>query len=326
VRLRSNWGLVIARPASFEVLAVSRDALGEGPWWSVADQTLTWVDIRGHKVRRSDLSGAGEVGWNTPSDVGFAIPGQGNHILLGLRSGLSWLDPGTGKIDLDTALAELGTDHRPNDGKTDRFGRVWFGSMHDAETDATSRLYRYDASGVATVLRGITTSNGLGWSPDNSVMYHTDSIARRIMAYRFDPDSGRISAGRVFAEDPAGYVPDGLTVDAEGYLWSAKWDGGKVVRYAPDGRAVLELEFPVLRPTSCMFVGSDLGTLAVTSAFSPSDDTAGQRLAGSVFLVHTGVRGLPEHPALLQGRANPAEPAGGRRNTSTQLPSTATRR
>lgn len=311
-------GTVIARQAAFEILAVSRDVLGEGPWWSVADQTLTWVDIRGHRVRRSDLAAAGEAEWHTPSDVGFAVPGASGQILLGLRGGLFWLNPKSGTIYLDTELPELGADHRLNDGKTDRFGRVWFGSMHDAETEATACLYRYDRSGVQTILPGITTSNGLGWSPDDSVMYHTDSMARRIMSYEFDAESGRISGGRVFAEDPAGYVPDGLTVDAEGFLWSAKWDGGKIVRYAPDGRLVLELEFPVLRPTSCMFVGPDLRTLAITSAFSDRDDTAGMRLAGSVFLLDVGVQGLPEHPALLR---NPAVSHAERPAARRSLPS-----
>jgi L-arabinonolactonase len=291
---------VIARRTSFEILPVAKDLLGEGPWWSTADQTLTWVDIRGHKVRRSSLAGTGEIEWRTPSDVGFAVPGEDGCLVLGLRNGLSYLNPETGVIDLDIELPELGADHRPNDGKTDRNGRIWFGSMHDNETEATSRLYRYDRTGVTTVLEGITTSNGLGWSPDDSVMYHTDSIARRIMSYRFDADSGRIHGGQVFAEDPTGYVPDGLTVDADGYVWGAKWDGGKVVRYAPDGRVALELELPVRRPTSCMFVGSDLCTLAVTSAVSDRDDSAGRRLAGSIFLIDAGARGLPEHPAALR--------------------------
>jgi L-arabinonolactonase len=291
---------MIVRDATFELMPTSsRDVLGEGPWWSVATEQLFWVDIRGHRVRRAGLNGENEREWATPSDVGFAVPDTSGNLLLGLRDGLHRLDPGTGRIVPEIAIEGLDQHHRINDGKTDRTGRVWFGSMHDAETDATSHFFRYDTSGVCTVLDGITTSNGLGWSPDNTILYHTDSMTRRITAYPFDAESGHIGTGRVFAEDPDGYVPDGLTVDADGFVWGAKWDGGKVVRYAPDGRAVLELDLPVSRPTSCMFVGSDLRTLAVTSALSPRDDDRAASLAGSVFLLDVGVQGLPEQPASV---------------------------
>ena len=291
---------MITRKATFDILSVeARDVLGEGPWWSVADQTLTWVDIRGQRVRRAALNGSGERAWPTPSEVGFAVPNEEGLLLLGLRDGLYWLDPVTGNLAINTLVGVGRTDHRINDGKSDRRGRLWFGSMHDAETDATSCLYRYDEIGVTQVLGGITTSNGLGWSPDNTVLYHTDSIARRIMSYQFDVESGEFSGGRVFAEDPVGYVPDGLTVDADGFVWGAKWNGGKVVRYAPDGTPVLELTLPIARPTSCMFVGPDLGTLAVTSAAGGNTDAEGERLAGSVFLLDVDAQGLPERPVAM---------------------------
>lgn len=291
---------MITRRATFDILPVeTRDRLGEGPWWSTADQTLTWVDILGRRVRRAALDGSGERVWSTPSAVGFALPNEDGLLLLGLRDGLYWLDPETGKCAVETLVDAERDDHRINDGKTDRRGRVWFGSMQDAETEATSSFYRYDDSGLTEVLGGITTSNGFGWSPDDTIMYHTDSIARRIRSYQFDAESGEFAGGRVFAEDPLGYVPDGLTVDADGFVWGAKWNGGKVVRYAPDGTPALELTLPIARPTSCMFVGPDLGTLAVTSAAGGNTDAEGERLAGSVFLVDVDAQGLPERPVAM---------------------------
>jgi sugar lactone lactonase YvrE len=143
---------------------------------------------------------------------------------------------------------------------------------------------------------GIGISNGLGWSPDNRVMYYTDSAQRTIWAYDFDLENGDISDQRVFARTPAEYVPDGLTVDAEGFIWSAKWDGWKVVRYAPDGSVDQEVRLPVQRPTSCTFGGTDLKRLFITSASTglTEAELQNQPLAGSVFVVDTDIMGIPE--------------------------------
>lgn len=296
------------RRARFDVLpAREGDLLGEGPWWSVADRCLLRVDVLGRKVHRTDLDGERSTSWATPGTVGFAVPDEEGNLLVGLRDGLYRLDPAGGAVTPCALTGNGRGDCRVNDGKTDRRGRVWFGTMHDEETAPHGALYRYDGRGLTTVARGITTSNGLCWSPDDTVMYHTDSIARRITAYAFDPGSGEIGAGRPFAEDPAGYVPDGLTVDGDGCLWSAKWDGGKVVRYTPDGRVDRELTLPVSRPTSCAFAGPDLRTLVVTSA-RPAGG-AREELAGAVFLLDVGVRGLPERPAAMPPRGPGPSPS-----------------
>lgn len=289
--------------ARFDLLPLpARDVLGEGPWWSVGQQCLFRVDILGRRVHRTGLDGDRAESWASPEEVGFVVPNEAGDLLIGLRDGLRWLDPESGETTPDTPVEAERGEYRINDGKTDRRGRVWFGTMHKGETEGHASLYRYDSHGLGAVIRGITTSNGLGWSPDDTVMYHTDSISRRIMAYDFDADSAELRGGRLFAEDPAGYVPDGLTVDSEGCVWGAKWDGGKVVRYAPDGRVDRELTLPVSRPTSCMFVGPDLRTLAVTSARPAPAEGAREELAGSVFLVETGAQGLPERPTIMPSR------------------------
>lgn len=285
--------MTTTRTADFELLEVDRDGLGEGPWWSVSEQRLYWVDITGHRARASDLDARDVREWATPAEVGFAVPDTGGQVVLGLAGGLARLDPGTGVLRRG-AEVEPRPDHRLNDGKCDRAGRLWFGSMHRPETEPSSRFYRADQAGLTTVFDDVITSNGLGWSPDDSVMYYTDSITRRIRAFDFDPATGGLRNGRVFADDSeGGYVPDGLTVDAQGCVWAAKWSGGRVIRYAPDGTALLDLRFPVSRMTSCMFAGPRLDVLAVTSARGPGDD---EPLAGRVFLIDPGTTGIPETP------------------------------
>ncbi len=292
---------MISRHADYAVLPVSQRArLGEGPWWSVADQTLLWVDIWGRRVHLAALDGTRYRTWTTPCDVGFAVATTGGQLVVGLADGLRGLDPATGQWAASGPGPKLPAELRINDGKADRQGRLWFGTIREDGRAPTAALYRYDDRGLSVVADKITASNGLGWSPDGDRMYYVDSPTHRIMTYAFDAASGEISAPTVFATDPDAYTPDGLTVDADGFVWSAKWDGGRIVRYAPDGRPVLHLEFPVLRPTSCVFAGPDLNVLAVTSAVSEADNAQGQELAGSVFLVPVDVRGLPECPTKFE--------------------------
>ncbi|MCL2317163.1 MAG: SMP-30/gluconolactonase/LRE family protein [Actinomycetia bacterium] len=302
--------MTLTREAAYDLLDLDdRDRLGEGPWWHEAQQRLYWVDITGRRVRAANLDGTGAQEWATPSEVGFVVPDEAGRLVCGLRGGLGVLDPATGALQ-QGVVVEHRSDHRLNDGKTDRAGRLWFGSMHDPETDPTSRFYRVDAAGVQVVFDDIITSNGLGWSPDNRTMYYTDSKTWQILSLDFDPDTGVLRNPRVFAEDPQGqYVPDGLTVDAEGCVWGAKWQGHRVVRYAPDGRLLLDLRFPVSRMTSCMFAGPRLDVLVVTSARGPEDD---EPLAGRVFLVDPGTHGLGERPVpaeLAPGILGEAKPS-----------------
>lgn len=277
-----------------------RDVLGEGPYWSVAQERLYWVDIRGQMVHRSRLDGSEHHTWMMPSDVGFAVPCSSGGVLVGLRNGLHRLDPSTGDLDIVQPVEEDVPTQRLNDGKCDRQGRLWFGSMRDDELVADGSLYRYDGDGGLTRARGdVYTSNGLGWSADGRVMYYTDSQRRCIYVSGFDPETGERSGERVFVSDPSGCLPDGLTVDAEGFVWSVKWDGGRLERYSPDGALDRRIDVPVSRPTSCMFAGSDLETLVVTSAsVGIKDDSVEASVAGAIFLLDVGVSGLPEEPFL----------------------------
>jgi len=281
---------------SFELLEVDgADHLGEGPWWDAATDVLWWVDIIGRRIRRATLDGREAEPIRTPSEVGFAVPRAESGFVAGLSGSLASAEvPGRGEpaewATLWTGPWDPGAV-RINDGKTDPFGRVWFGTMDRAEVHPVGRLFRWDGSAVTGHVDGVWVSNGLGWSPDATTMYYADSPARTIWAFDYDPATGDATGRRIFAEETGAGVPDGLTVDAEGFVWSAKWDGSRIVRYAPDGRVAGEVPLPVAKPTSVMFAGPGLGTLVVTSArMRPGDGD----LAGRVFLVDAGVAGRPE--------------------------------
>ncbi|MDQ7991812.1 MAG: SMP-30/gluconolactonase/LRE family protein [Propionicimonas sp.] len=282
----------------WELLDVpGRDRLGEGPWWDPAAARLWWIDILGRRIRSAGLAGGDPAAIDTGSDIGFAVPDDEGGIIAGLREGLFRRRHGGDWTPLWPADYDS-SGHRINDGKTDRRGRIWFGTMHDGETSPSAHLYRVDADGCRPVLDGVSTSNGLGWSPDDRTFYYTDSPTHRIWAFDYDLDDGTLANRRLFAQDPAGCFPDGLTVDAEGCVWGAKWDGSRVVRYRPDGRVDATVELPVRKPTSVAFCGPDLSVLAVTSAaMAPGDGD----LAGSVFLLQTSTHGVPQQPARVPG-------------------------
>lgn len=267
-----------------------RTSLGEGPSWD--GQRLHWVDITGRKLHSSTLDGTQATSIDLPQMAGFAVPHASGGWLAGFQDGLYRGDLDGHDWQRVWQAPHPTETHRMNDGKTDPQGRVWFGSMTYTERDATSALYRQDAAGVTEQMAGITTSNGLDWSPDQRTFYYTDSLPRVIWAFDFDADSGDITNPRVFAQDPEGYLPDGGTIDADGFFWSAKWNGGRIVRYAPDGRIDLVWQIPVANPTSCTFVGPDRSILAVTSA-QAIDPARANELDGSILLIPTETTGLP---------------------------------
>ncbi len=274
----------------------SKDILGEGPVWSVDEQALYWVDIKRALLQRLSPKTGQHDTWKMPSEIGSYALRETGGAIVALRTGFAFFSFENGAIEpIFDPEADL-PGNRFNDGKCDRQGRFWAGTMVESESAPNAAFYRLDADRSCRTMRtGVTVSNGLGWSPDNKIMYYTDSPTHNIYAYDFDLASGTISNERVFVHDEDGF-PDGLTVDSEGYVWSAKWNGWKVVRYAPDGSVDRVVKMPVQRPTSCMFGGPDLKQLYVTSAsidLSP-EELVRQPLAGSVFVIETDVAGLPE--------------------------------
>ena len=276
----------------------ARARLGEGPVWDAAAGALWWVDIYDHRIHRFHPATGRDDTFDVRDTVGFAVPASDGRLLIGLRSQLAFLDTHTGAVESVVAVETHRPRNRVNDGACDPRGRLWFGTA--SKEDGGASLYRYDPEGGCVRMEtGLTISNGLGWSPDGGTFYLTDSPRRLIHAYDFDPDRGTLSRRRTFVDvsDERGF-PDGLAVDAEGGVWSARFDGGCVVRYGPDGSESLRVRLPVARPTSCAFGGAELRDLYVTSASvgMSEDEIEASFDSGDLFRLRASVPGLPDTP------------------------------
>ncbi len=272
--------------------------LGEGPVWDPAQQCLWWVNILAPSINRFDPVRGSSEAIEVPDLVGaLALRIQGG-LVLALRDGFYRFDPDSRHAEVIVRPQEMQPGDRFNDGKCDRQGRFWAGTMDHEEGEARGDLYRLDRDDtVKRFPAGFVVTNGLGWSPDNKTMYFTDSAGRTIYAYDFDAATGDIEKRRIFArvDDDAG-VPDGLTVDADGFVWGAHWDGWRVTRYDPTGQVERVVRLPVPRVTSCAFGGADLDVLYITSARIGLDAAALAEapLAGGIFAMQPGVKGLIE--------------------------------
>lgn len=278
--------------------------LGEGPVWDTYRQRLLFVDLKGDALLAFDERRGGSI-TPYPGTPSVVVPLQASDDLVTVgRAGLELFSPLRGARTLLSPIEQDIPGNRPNDGKCDRQGRLWFGTADDAETSYSGSLYRVGQNGGMTcMLSDIGVSNGLDWSPDGMAFYYTDSMRRTIWRFAFDPADGGLGERSVFVAlgGEAGN-PDGLTVDEEGFVWCAIWDGARIVRYAPDGSVDRVVDMPVPRPTSLCFGGPDLSVLYVTSArIGLADDAlAAAPLSGSLFAVDAGVRGLPSRPAALK--------------------------
>lgn len=279
-----------------EVAARGADRLGECPLWDERESMLWWVDSRWPALKRFDPATGAVMMQVLPEVVGsIAFRDQGG-LLAATKSGLHVLDGSGGALEpMANPEAHL-PENRFNDGRCDRAGRFWAGTMCDARRDPTGSLYRFDADFACAKLRNaIIIPNGLAFSPDNRTMYFADTNRHTIWAWDYDLASGAATNERVFADTGEGR-PDGSCVDADGGLWNAQYGGGRLVRYAPTGKVDRVVEVPVANPTCCAFGGDDLGTLYVTTAtqrLSP-EELAQQPLAGSLLALRPGVKGLPE--------------------------------
>jgi len=279
-----------------------KDQLGEGPLWHPVERSLYWVDIFGWRIHRlRPASDQHETFTTVERITSLGWRAQGGLVVTTAKEFATW-DAQTQKL-VPLAAAELLADAiRFNDGAVDPQGRFWAGVMNEEEPDATDGcLYRLDPDGgLHTMGTGFTIANGLGWSPEGTTLYFTDTSRRTIWAYDYEPESGIITNQRPFVRVPEDDgVPDGLTVDSEGGVWSAKWGGWKVTRYDPEGGIDREVRLPAQNVTSCAFGGAGLDDLYVTTArvgLSEREQRE-QPLAGGLFRARVQVRGL-EEPAF----------------------------
>ena len=271
--------------------------LGEGPRWHPDEHRLYWVDIEQNGIYRLDPATGQYERFDLGLPVGAVAFREKGGLVLATRDGFAYWDEGTAQLDFIADPEPDRPDARFNDGSVDSRGRFWAGTM--THKGAENALYRLDPDGqVHTMERGLTISNGLGWSPDGRTMYLTDTNRSIIHAYDYHEPSGTVTRRHTFVEVPVkdGY-PDGLAVDASGYVWSAHYGGSRVTRYDPDGNIERVVEVPVPNVTACAFGGPDLSTLYITTAWSGMTDAqrAERPQSGDLFAVETGITGTPEH-------------------------------
>lgn len=272
--------------------------LGEGILWNTRSSTLWWTDVRGPAIHSFDPASFARQHHAFDCPVAsFAFRADGT-LLVGAMNGFHIFDPRTRALILVAAPEAHLPSNRCNDGKTDRDGRFWCGTMEDFGRTRTGALYRMDADRSLHKLRdGIEVPNSLAFAPDGRTMYFTDTRDGCIFAYDYDRATGTPSNERLLASaDCAPGRPDGSTVDADGCLWSTRFGGACVVRITPKGRVDRVIDVPATNVTCCTFGGPGLDTLFITTAtirMTP-EERAAQPLAGFVFAVRPGVTGVPE--------------------------------
>ena len=280
--------------ADIQHLFPSQDQLGEGPLWDYRQQQLFWVDIDGKRIHQLDLVTCIYTVFHIPVKVGVLGLRRSGGFVMATQNGFAFWQPETNEISYITDPEADKPLSRFNDGAVDRVGRFWAGS-YGAKNN---HLYRLDADlSVQRLASGLKIPNGIGWSPDNRYLYFTDSMKHKIYRYEFELETGQIRKRITWVDsEKQPGVPDGLTVDQEGNVWSARWDGWCIDVYNPAGRQIDKISVPVPRPTSICFGGPDLRTLYITSARGDLDDQVLNQapLSGDLFRLEVEVQGLPE--------------------------------
>jgi len=271
-----------------ELVVDAHAQLGEGPLWDARTNEMLWVDILAGVVHRYDPRTGADRPFAAGSHVGAVVPRATGGYALAVADGFA-LASADGEVTPLVAVGH-GDAVRMNDGACDSRGCFWAGSMRLDEAAGGGCLYRLDPDhSVEVICEGVTISNGIAWSPDDSVLYYVDTPERTIDVFDFDAASGTATNRRPLVPVDGPGVPDGLVVDEEGYLWVAFWGGGCVRRYSPEGRLTAVVEVPATHTTKAAFGGPDLTSLYITTA------AGSEPHAGGLFVVEPGVAGLPTH-------------------------------
>jgi sugar lactone lactonase YvrE len=283
-----------------ELTVDARAMIGEGPVWDPIGRRLFWVDIPNGIIYRLDPGTGASERTLTGQPVGSVGVRRDGGLIAALRDGFGVFSARSQSVDELIEVEKALANNRMNDGKCDCRGRFWAGTMATDHTPQAGTLYRLERAGtgyaVAAALTGITVANGIDWSPDNRLMYYIDSPTQRVDVFDFDAERGTLSHRRSLVEIAASDgLPDGMTVDAEGYLWVALFRAGKVRRYSPAGMADMEISLPVTLVTSCAFGGPDLADLYITTARHrlTAAEAAEQTTAGGLFVCRPGPVGRP---------------------------------
>jgi sugar lactone lactonase YvrE len=286
---------------SLNVALDVRAELGECPQWSTEEQALYFVDIKGKALHRFRPATGEHSTMAMPEEIGCYGFKKGGGFIAGFRSGLWLLDANGTPLE---KLADNPEDQRTsrfNDGRIDPAGRFLAGTIDEPKDGGKAHFYRYDRRGLHVLASGLLTSNGVAFSPDGHTLYHSDTPTFTVWRYAYDPATGEATDKTLFlrlepTETDRGR-PDGAAVDAEGCYWTALFEGGRIRRYAPDGRLLAEYPIPARCPTMVAFGGPDLKTLYVTSARTgrSQEELTALPHSGSVFSMPVDVPGLPEY-------------------------------
>ena len=275
-----------------ELIADYACEIGEGPLWHPAEKKVYWTDIpTGRMFRYDPASGRHEQFYEGEGVGGFTFQEDGGLLLFTTNGSVAvWRD---GRVDRVVQKVPEGVASKFNDVAADPAGRVFCGTI--GSDGKTGTLYRLELDGsLHPLVDGIATSNGIGFTLDHRQMYYTDSHAFKIYVFDYDVGTGAISNQRTFVETPSdGGLPDGMTVDSEGYVWSARWEGPAVFRYSPDGAEERRLEIPAAKVTSLAFGGDDFTDIYVTTAGGENKAKEGPG-AGALHRANLGIKGVPE--------------------------------
>jgi sugar lactone lactonase YvrE len=295
--------------SGIDCLTEARDRCGEGVVWHENESAIYWTDVNRFLIRRLDTCSHLLKEWQFDEPVvALSLTTDPRTLLVALGSRLLlWRPCVDSREDLGFAI-EGWPQVRLNDGRTDPCGNFWVGSMrNNVNPDGSSiaaggtdgKLYRIAPGGDTSVWReAVGIANTLCWSPDGKTFYFGDSLANTLYRYDFNTEHGSIANGQSFFAGFKRGIPDGSSIDSEGFLWNCRYGGGCIVRIDPDGGVDCVIEMPTANPTTCTFGGKDLRKLYVTTAEAPSDPAA--RFAGSLFEVSTQVPGLPQRKFLLR--------------------------
>ncbi|NOU94150.1 SMP-30/gluconolactonase/LRE family protein [Paenibacillus sp. LMG 31456] len=286
--------------ASSEVMLLCdvNSILGEGPTWDHHSKKLIWVDIIGKRIHTFEPA-SGEVRTITiEQKIGSAVPRVEGGLVIALENGFHTLDLETEQLTKRIDPEKDMPGNRFNDGKCDEAGRFWAGTMDMKEKSPSGSLYCLETDGtVRRMVEGVTVSNGLGWSPDNQTLYYIDSPTKKVMAYDYSLERGEITNPRVAVTIPEGEgFPDGMTVDSQGMLWIAHWDGWQVSCWNPEtAEKIASIPVPAAQTSSCTFGGENLDELYITTARVglSEEQLKDQPHAGGVFCIKPGINGRP---------------------------------
>lgn len=299
----------------WQVAVATPDALGESPFWHPGEERLYWVDITGRCVRRLHPASGALQSWELPQEPGCMAPAASGGLVLGLRDGIYRARSWGGMLE-PIARFDHGAHTRFNDGRADPLGRFWAGTVYEPKDARKADLYSLDCRPgngergkpiVQLKAGNATTANGLAFSPARDRLYWSDTPSHAIQAWDWEAGANVLRRHRVFRQfppKPAGWQPgdpgyggrpDGAAVDAEGHYWCAMYEGGRLLRLAPDGSIAAEVEVPVRCPTMPCFGGPDGRTLYLTSASHgrPEAELKSLPLSGCVLAARVDVPGLP---------------------------------